>query len=79
MKKHLPYSGVYVCVFACVPPTVVDILSKLADRFGVSQIQLPGDDLGSPHLPQDVSGSLLSFLHVSARQNYPCTYRINTS
>lgn len=56
-----------------VPPTVVDVLSELADRFGVSQIQLPGDNLGSLHLPHDVTDSLFCFGHVSARQDHPGT------
>ena len=64
-----------MCVCVCVWPTVVDIFSKLADGFGVSQIQQPGNYVGSLHLPHDVTGSLLPLRHVSARQNHPGTYR----
>lgn len=64
----------YLCVCECVSPTVVDILGKLADGFGVSQIQQPGNYLGSLHLPHDVMGGLIPLRHVSARQNHPGTY-----
>lgn len=62
-----------ICV--CASPTVVDILGELADGFGVSQIQQPGNYLGSLHLPHNVMGGLLPLHHVSARQNHPGTYR----
>ena len=81
-QHHSPHEKctlcVCVCVCVCLRPTVVDILSEVADRFGVSQIQLPGDYLGPPHLPHDVTGSLLSLRHVSARQNHPRTYGNST-
>lgn len=63
----------YLCV--CVSPTVVDVLGELADGFGVGQIQQPGNNLGSIHLPHNVTGGLLPLRHVSARQNHPGTYR----
>lgn len=53
--------------------TVIDILRKLADGIGVGQVQLSGQHPGSLHLPHDVTGSLLSFGHVSACQNHPST------
>lgn len=63
----------------CVPPTVVDILGKLADRFGVGQIQQLADDLGPLHLPHDVTGGLLPLRHVSARQDHPCPCDMDTA
>lgn len=69
----LVHVSVRVC--KCVSLTAVDILGKLADGFGVSQIQQPGNNLGSFHLLHDIMGGLLSFRHVSARQDHPGTYR----
>lgn len=66
----------YLRVCECASPTVVDILGELADGFGVSQIQQPGNYLGSLHLPHNVTGGLLPLHHVSARQNHPGTYRL---
>lgn len=66
---------VNVWVLAHVTLTVIDLLCKLADRFGVREIQLPGDYFGGLHLPHDVTSSLLSFGHVSAGQNHPSSYK----
>lgn len=69
----------HLCKRACTSPTVVDVLGKLADGFGVGQIQLLADDLGPLHLPHDVAGRLLPPCHVSACQNHPRPCGIHTT
>ena len=66
-------------MWGCVSLTVVDIFGKLADRFGVSQIQQLGNHLGSLHLPHDVTGGLLPLRHVAACQNHTGTCEIDPS